>query len=229
MMNDPVRLLDEAIQAQRLRMGGYEVASEAITFETLRAIDFSYCRELFPELPTLDGNGRQLESIRHHGVSAALRRVMPTSLEPGQPRLFRSNDRTAEQADEFLLDSGTLELAEQQLQFVRAGILEAHIAPRQAMGLPIVVLSVNDVTAYREQVGHRSLNWLSEQIDEKNRGREQALEERHRHVLPLIVRHLKQGAAESEMPFDDVDEYFHDWASLYLRRMPFRVLTFTQN
>lgn len=220
-MKDPIRLLEKAIEAQRCRMRGYEVISEALTFETLRAIDFAYCRELYPELKNAKHDDVLPEPIRRRGVNNALRRVMPISLQNSGSKLFRSNKKTAEQADEFLFDAGTLDLAERQLRLVRAGVLEAQISPETVMGLPVIILSVLDVTAYHEQVGYQGLNWLSEQVTQLDRGWEENLENRHREMLPHIVEHLRRLRLDADSPVKDIDNYFQEWASLYLRRMAF--------
>ena len=70
-------MLAEAIAAQRARMRGYEVPSEALTLETIRAIDHLFCRELFTELPALQVSERKHQFILQRGVNEALARVLP--------------------------------------------------------------------------------------------------------------------------------------------------------
>lgn len=220
-MQSPADLLEEAIQAQRHRMKGYEISSEALTFETLRAIDFAYCRELFPEFADATTDELLAESIRRRGVNAALRRVMPNMLQRTEPRPFRSNDRYAEQADGFLFEAGTLELAERQLGLVRAGVLDIQLTSEKIMGRHVAILTVLDDTAYREQIGYQGLGWLSKQIALLDGEWEKNLEDRHYEILPNIVDHFRQNHAIDDFPIDDADEYFQQWADLYLRRMPF--------
>lgn len=222
-MTDPVRLLAEAVEAQRFRMRGYEIESEAITFETLRALDYLYCQPLFPELPRPVGTERQLNHVRRESVNAALSRVLPKSLST-ESTLSCSTKKSADKVDNFLVDAGTLSLSEHQLKLVHAGILRAHLEPRKAMGKSLVILSVADPNAYREQVGSFGLKWLGEQAEKHDRPLKNALERRHREVLPLIVRHTTRGVPPDELPFDKCDEYFHDWAIYYLRGMAFRDL-----
>lgn len=78
-------------------MRGYEIPSEALTFETLRAIDHAFCRELFPHLPALDASERPHQFILQHGVNEALSRVLPKELAYTEPRLFASSPRTQAQ------------------------------------------------------------------------------------------------------------------------------------
>ncbi len=98
-MKDPVHLLQDAIKDERYVLRGYEKPSEALTFETLRAVDYVFCRELIPELEELKESERRMESIRKYSINAALKRVLPSELKADAPRLFTSNASTAEQTD----------------------------------------------------------------------------------------------------------------------------------
>lgn len=84
-MKDPVHLLQDAIVGERHVLRGYEKPSEALTFETLRALDYAFCRELIPELKELDESGLQMESIRKYSINAALKRVLPSELKQMRP------------------------------------------------------------------------------------------------------------------------------------------------
>lgn len=221
-MKNPVDLLHQAIKDERHVLRGYEKPSEALTFETLRAIDYVFCRELIPELQSLDTPELQMESISKHAINAALQRVLPTELKSDAPRLFASNTRTAEQTDEFLLRMGCLTIAEKQLNLLRSGALKGQIEQRKLKGMKLLILSVNDKTAYREQIGLQGLNWLSEMTVVEDRPKEEALELRHLKILPRLTKYLRSNLPPEEPPFDGVDNYFRDWAVLYLRRMSFR-------
>ncbi|HRQ59545.1 MAG TPA: hypothetical protein PLN31_19185 [Azoarcus taiwanensis] len=219
---NPIDLLHEAIEDERRLLRGYEKPSEALTFETLRAVDYAFCRELVPELKGLDDSGRQMESIRKYAINAALQRVLPIELKADAPRLFASNARTAQQTDEFLLRMGCLTMAEKQLTLLRSGALRGEIDQRRLRGMRLLVLSVYDRTAYQEQIGFQGLNWLSGMAMAKDRPNEVALERRHVEVLPRLTEYLRGNRSPEEPPFEDVDEYFKEWAVLYLRRMSFR-------
>lgn len=221
-MKNPVDLLHQAIEDERYVLRGYEKPSEALTFEMLRAIDYVFCRELIPELQSLDTPELQMESISKHAINAALQRVLPTELKSDAPRLFASNTRTAEQTDEFLLRMGCLTIAEKQLNLLRSGTLKGQIEQRKLKGMKLLILSVNDKTAYREQIGLQGLNWLSEMAVVEDRPKEEALELRHLKILPRLTKYLRNNLPPEEPPFDGVDDYFRNWAVLYLRRMSFR-------
>jgi hypothetical protein len=219
---DPARFLEEAIENERLVLRGYEKPSEALTFETLRALDFTFCRELIPELGDLDEHGRQMESLRKHSINAALKRVLPLELKGDAPKLFTSNARTAEQTDEFLFRMGCLTMAETQLSLLHFGALKGEIETSNIEGLPLLVLSIQDQTAYSEQVGFQGLNWLSEMTTAEDRHKEAALEQRHLEILPRLTDYLRNSPSPENIPFEGVDDYFKEWAVLYLRRMSFR-------
>lgn len=67
-MKDPIHLLQDSIEDERYVLRGYEKPSEALTFETLRALDYAFCRELIPELKELDESGLRMESIRKYSL-----------------------------------------------------------------------------------------------------------------------------------------------------------------
>jgi hypothetical protein len=221
-MKNPVDLLQETIEDERYLLSGYEKPSEALTFEAVRAIDFVFCRELIPELQGLDDSERQMENVRKHAINAALQRILPTELKAGVPTLFASNTRTAEQTDEFLLRMGYLTMAEKQLNLLRSGALKAEIDQRKLRGMKLLVLSINDATAYREQIGSQGLSWLSDMTVAEDRQKEEALERRHVEILPRLIKYLRSNTSPEELPFIGVDDYFREWAVLYLRRISFR-------
>jgi len=221
-MKDPIRLLQDAITDERYVLRGYEKPSEALTLETLRALDYVFCRELIPELKELDDSALRAESIRKYSINAALKRVLPSELKADTPKLFTSNAATAEQTDEFLWRMGCLTMAEKQLNLLRSGALKGEIDKRKLKGMTLLVLSIQDNTAYREQVGFQGLSWLSDMTVAEDRPKEAALELRHMELLPRLAGYLRSNPSPEDQPFDGVDDYFREWAVLYLRRMSFR-------
>ena len=187
-------LLGDAIEAQRYRLKGYEQPSEVLTLETVRAIDFVFCRELFPE-PEIAGELSSAESqIMSWGVNGALSRIFPETLSDGPFALFPSTTETQERANGFLFDCGVLALAERQAEFLKDGLLSATIDHRRMGGMDILVLSAADPSLYSEAVGRAGTRWASTQATLADRTEEAALEERHRQLLPLLDR---QAAAVS--------------------------------
>lgn len=163
-----------------------------------------------------------MESIRRYSINAALKRVLPSELKADAPRLFTSNASTAEQTDEFLWRMGCLTMAERQLTLLRSGALKGEIDKRKLKGMTLLVLSIQDNTAYREQVGFQGLNWLSDMTVAEDRPKDAALEHRHMEILPRLTDYLRSNPSPENLPFDGVDDYFNEWAVLYLRRMSFR-------
>jgi hypothetical protein len=222
----PEHLLARAIESQLARMRGYEIPSEALTLETVRAIDYLFCRELFTALRSPDENEKRHQLILRCGVNEALARVLPTELAPGQPRIFQSSRRTQELADELLFDSGLLWLAQLQLTQLHSGFLTARLDPhRKVRGMNILVLTSADSTLYHERVGYAGVNWLSDRALLRGRPREEELRRVREAMLPQMTARLLAANSDREVElFPEADEHFHECAKVYLQRMPYRDL-----
>jgi hypothetical protein len=216
-------LLDGAIDAQRYRLKGYERPSELLALETLRAIDNVYCLELFPKAERGKGLHPGERHIMSWGVNGALLRILPEKLHLGPFKTFSSNSSTQEQADGFLFDCGLLSLAERQQGLVREGLLLPTIDGRQAEGMDILVLTAADPSLYSEAVGWDGQRWISAEAMQADRETEGELEARHRSMLPTLEAQITSaGSGQSEAMSRELDRYFHQWAQIYLRRMPYR-------
>lgn len=206
-------------------MRGYEIPSEALTFETIRALDYAFCRELLPHLPALNQSERHHQFILHRGGNEALSRVLPTELAHGQPRLFASSRRVQEQADQFLLDSGLLWLADRLLVQLRAGFLRGRLdSRRRVQGMQILVLTAADETLYREQIGYAGVYWLSDKALMQGRPKEEELRRVREAMLPQMTQRIFSGIDDGEGLFPEADQHFHECAQVYLSRMPYRDL-----
>lgn len=218
-------LLDEAVEAQRYRLKGYERPSEPLALETVRAIDYVYCAELFPRRE----RGKELDSaqraIMRGGVNGALQRILPENLHSGPFKPFPSSPFTQSKADGFLFDCGVLALAERQQSLLREGLLHPEIDAGRMEGTDVLVLTACDPSLYQEAVGWAGLEWQSEQTMLTDRGIEEDLEARHRSMLPTLAAQIEAGGrGQSESASLAMDRYFHEWAEIYLRRMPYRDL-----
>ncbi|MET3395791.1 hypothetical protein ABIC33_006468 [Variovorax sp. 1140] len=218
-------LLSEAIEAQRFRLKGYERPSELLALETVRAIDYMYCGGLFPRRE----QGKRLhpgqKAIMSSGVNDALQRILPTTPNSGPFKPFLSSPATQAKADDFLFDCGLLSLAERQQSFLREGLLQPVIDGRRIEGMKILVLTAADPSLYREAVGWAGLEWDSEQTMLADRSHEEDLENRHRSMLPTLAAQIEAaGSTQSYVTSQTTDRYFHEWAEIYLRRMPYRDL-----
>lgn len=165
-------------------MRGYEVPSEALTIETVRALDYAFCREHIPFLaPPLKEERRRL-FYSQSGVNEALGRVLPTALAQAEPALHLSSPRTQAKADEFLLDAGLLNLAEGLLAQVRAGFLEGRIDPvRKVRGMRILSLAAKTESLYNEAIGRVGVNWLSDRARESTLSKENELRDIRKGML----------------------------------------------
>lgn len=215
-------LLDTAIETQRCRLKGYERPSELLTLETVRAIDYVYCRELFPE-PENYGTLEMAERrIMSWGVNGALSRILPNELHVGPFKLFRSNSESQSKADGFLFECGMLALAERQVGLLREGLLSAKIDFRRIEDTDILVLTATNSSLYHESVGWAGMRWSSTQAVLADRKLEGRLEVRHSALLPMLDTQLTAAGGSDIDTSYEMDRYFHDWAELYLRRMPYR-------
>lgn len=221
-MTDAVDIVRKAIEDERVALRSYERPSETLTLEVLRAIDYAHCRDLFPESPRLDTSDRIALELRKWAINGALQRVMPIDLSDGNAALFTSTGSTADRADEFLFRVGCLTRAEHQLPLLYSGALEGTFPGHKVGGVPLLILSVRNPAAYAEQIGLQGLRWLSDLGIAMDRPKEKVLEQRHLEVLPSLTRHLHGSLPEPSL--GEVDDYFSQWAILYLRRMAYRDL-----
>ena len=206
-------------------MRGYEIPSEALTFETLRALDYAFCRELFPHLPALSESERRHQIILRCGVNEALMRVLPKELTYTQPRLLASSHRTQARADEFLFDSGLLWLADRMLTQLRAGFLQGCLdSQHRVQGMQILVLTAADETLYHEHIGRSGVGWLSDRALQRGRPKEEELRRVHETMLPLMTERLLSGVDDGDGLFPGADSHFHECAQVYLSRMAYRDL-----
>ena len=117
---------------------------------------------------------------------------------------------------------GLLSLAERQQGLVREGLLLPAIDGRRAEGMDILVLTAADPSLYSEAVGWAGQRWTSAEAMQADRETEGELEVRHRSMLPTLeVQITSAGRGQSEATSRELDRYFHQWAQIYLRRMPY--------
>lgn len=221
----PEAVLADAIATQRGRMRGYEVPSEALTFETIRALDYAFCRELFPHLRALSESEQRHNGYLQSGVNEALSRVLPTELAHAEPRLFESSRLTQAKADQFLFDAGLLCLADRLHTQLRAGFLEGRIDPHRCVkGMRILVLTAADCTVYRESIGRAGVYWQSDRALQRGRPVEMELSKAREAMLPLMTERLLSGIDDGEDLFPGADQHFSECANVYLSRMAYRDL-----
>ena len=216
--------LDAAIEAQAGWMEGYRRGGEQILFETLRALDNIYCRQLFVK-GKLNSDDELYRCLSSYGVNGALERLMPRTLEASRFRPFRSHERLQEQADEFLFHCGTLHLAERYRSFVREGVVSAdlvvHEQPDGDGVFEVLELTSTSPSHSDERIGAAGLRWASEQARNANMPAETDLGLRNRAMQRELEAHLRlhQGWYVESSTSPEIDRHFMEWAKVYLARM----------
>jgi hypothetical protein len=216
--------LDGKIEEQVLELTQWRLPSEALIFETLRAVDHAYCEELFVKDDELEPNVLDHRSLLTWGVNKALATMMPDELLRGPFRLFRSKQDTQEKTDFFLLKCGILERAELLRGLLAEGLLSARLdTPSQTSPLikNILVLESSHPSLLRQVVAQTQRRWLSELVRQQDSPWERDLERRHSEVLPELERRVAKdmGWGMTYTATDELDRYFLEWGQIYLRRM----------
>jgi hypothetical protein len=110
LMSPTLAILEARISAQKALLEQWRKPLEPLLFETLRAIDNVFCRELFTPEPLASSVQFYEHSLLGWGVNNALARMLPDQLGQQAPfKLFPSVPSKQLQADEFLGQAGILE------------------------------------------------------------------------------------------------------------------------
>lgn len=220
----PSDRLDAAIDAQTGWMEGYRRGGEQMLFETLRALDNIYCRQLFVK-GKLSSDDELYRCLSSYGVNGALERLMPRALGATRFRPFRSHERLQEQADEFLFHCGTLHLAERYRSFIREGVVSANLVAHELPDgdgvFEVLELSSTSPSHSDERIGAAGLRWASEQARSANMPAETDLGLRNRAMQRELEAHLRlrQGWYVESSTSPEIDLHFMEWAKVYLARM----------
>jgi hypothetical protein len=221
--NSAIEHLRKALDAQRQYLISYEKPSEPLAFETLRTFDDLFCRDLMePERPVTKSE-RHFRNISTWGVNHALRRIVPKNPAGGPFRYFPSKNTTQTPADDFIFNCGTLALAERFEGWLIEGILKGEIRehPQTERWNKVLVLRSAMSSSFDEAIGQAGLGWASRQIWEQDRNAELALEKKHPEIEPEMHRHARliDNWVISYSSSRQIDDYFLEWAKLYLRRI----------
>jgi hypothetical protein len=221
----PLERLATALAAQRDYLRSYEQPSEPVVYETLRALDDLFCRDLMePDRPVPDGE-RRFRSLATWGVNHALRRIIPGTPIPVPFRNFPSHESFQDQADDFVFNCGVLCLAERFEGWLRDGLVSAELRPypnaRQEQLKDILILRTSAPSCYDEEIGMAGLRWAADLRVRDDRQAELRLECRHRDLEPELQHrvHLHDGWLIEYSSTRAIDDYFLDWGRLYLRRI----------
>lgn len=225
MENDGLNVLLERIDRQRMLLEQWRRPVEPLLFETLRAIDYVFCQELFYSENSPRRLGLPQYFLSTWGVNKALARTIPDHLGQGPFRLFPSTSQTQRQADDFLLQCGILEKAELLHGWIAEGLvsprLDTPAHPLRSGIRRILVLKSNHPSLFHEVVSRTHREWMSDLTREFDKEWEKRLEQRHFEILPELASHVQVlggwGIAYSST--DAIDQYFLEWGQVYLRRM----------
>lgn len=221
-MTEEKHILAKAISDAKEGLASYRVRSEIYTFETFRALDHLYCRELFSERY---GTKDPREAIMTWGINQAIGCVMPEGLSSGPFRLFPSTRQLQEIADDLLFKCGSIQIAQRLETWLHRGLTKAKLrtAPRSASTLFSKILEIDDTTAtlYSEEIGRAGSRWMSSQQSAADAHLEHALAQRHLELLPELRKRVRKLGSwgMDYAPSPAVNQYFLDWAVVYLRRM----------
>lgn len=118
-----------------------------------------------------------------------------------------------------------LELGERLSGWMKEGMVTGTLRRNSNPDAPTIgdVLTLKTIRASHadDQIGMRNIRWASDQIWKRDRPAERVLEQRHRVMEPELRRHvgLIGGWGLAYTTTSEIDEYFRDWARLYLRRI----------
>lgn len=218
----PFATLADSIERQRRYVDHWRKPSEDTLFETLRTLDTVFCAELFAPDDSMDPRVR---SIQTWGVNHALSRVLPDEMEPREFALFRSIEPNQRRADEFVFQSGILQRAEILQGWAADGFLDAKLStPSRALPSgtnKILVLKPRDPSLYSEALSVEHRRWMSDKMMDFDSDGERELERTHLEMLPELSRHVGV-LGDWTIAYTttrEMDDYFLEWAKLYLRRM----------
>lgn len=222
--NAAVKRLQEALGIQRAYLLGYEQPAEPLAYETLRALDDLYLRDLMEPGRVVEENERNFRRISAWGVNHALRRIIPKVPSARQFRNFPSHDQIQAQTDDFVFNCAVLELAERFEGWLREGILSGELRPfpepgRYGMQNTLILRSVVP-SFYDEDISMEGLRWAGDIRVAKDRPVERALEDRHRQLESELESRVKlvDGWRVAYASTPELDDYFLEWGRLYLRR-----------
>lgn len=217
--------LEAALKVQRNYISSYEQPSEVLSYETLRALDDLFLRDLMEPTRPVEENERHFRALSTWGVNHALRRIVPKASTTTTFRNFPSYGDVQAQADDFIFHCALLELGERYAGWLSDGILigevRSHTKASDGGPMDVLVLKAADRTYSSEEIGMAGLRWSGDRARAVDRGRENRLEKRHRKVARDLNRRvdLIDNWYMTYSTSEDIDLYFAEWAKIYLRRI----------
>jgi hypothetical protein len=218
-------VLRERVALQKAFLDQWKQPAEPLLFETLRAIDLIFCKELFFGKSSEARTNPIVEATISWGVNHALARMIPDEFGNGLFRYFPSGGITQGQADQFLLHAGILEKAERLLGWLEEGLVRGRLRSF-AKPLPsgiehVLVLKTKDPSMYRELISHTHRQWASDWQVNSDRPWEANVAEKHSELLPALEKcvQVHHGWGMTYRTTKTIDDHFVECAQIYLRRM----------
>lgn len=225
MRDAAIAILEDKIERSRAYLEQWRQPMEPLLFETLRAIDYTICEELFVPSATWDHGKRSQVGLSSWGINKALSLMVPAKLGGGSFRLFRSDGQTQRQAAELLLRCGILQRAEMLCGWLREGLLTARIDKPSSV-LPsgietILVLKSDHPSMFGEVISHGNKRWVSDLTIEHDSHWERDIQGRHMTLQGQLERSVKcyRGWGMSYSTTREIDDHFLECGQIYLRRM----------
>lgn len=225
MRDAALAIMEDQIGRSRANLERWRQPSEPLLFETLRAIDYTICEELFTPPDTWSQIKKSQVGLSSWGVNKALSLIVPTQLEAGAFRLFPSTGQTQSQASEFLLQCGILQRAEILYGWLQEGLLTARI-DKPSAALPsgvqtILVLKSEHPSMFGEIISHRNKRWVSDLTIGGDASWESDLQARHATLQAELEKSVGRfdewGISYSTSR--EMDDHFLECGQIYLRRM----------
>ncbi len=218
--------LEQAIKAEDTYLQSYCKPSEILTYETVRALDDFFCRDLMEPSRRVSATDNTFRALSTWGINRALRSIIPREMREEPFYNFPSTERRQVAADDFIFHCGIRTRAAMLASAVRDGVLSCKVRPYPEDGeaanmTDILVLKAVGDSYFEERIGHAGLRWSSARQTAQDRAEESKLEKKHRRLekrLDQSVRLVNGWLPESYTP-PEIDTHFQEWARLYLRRI----------
>lgn len=222
---EALHALGAALDVQRSKIEPYARASEVVAYEVLRALDDLFLRDLMEPSRKLTAEEDHYRKLSTWGANKALRSVLPPVLHAQPFKDFPSTKDNQAKCDDLIFECAMLEIGERYEAWLREGIvhgvLRHHSHPRDGRDMDVLVLKDHAPSYFDEDIGWKGLQWASNIATWNNRGHERRLELRHRKMTRHMERSvdLLGGWQVSYSTTKYIDDYFAEWARLYLKRM----------
>jgi hypothetical protein len=223
--SEALHALRAALDVQRSKVEPYARPSEVIAYEVLRALDDLFLRDLMEPSRKLTAEEDHYRKLSTWGANKALRSVLPPVLQAQPFKDFPSSQDNQAKCDDLIFKCAMLEIGERYEAWLREGIvhgeLRHHSRPSDGGNIDVLILNDHAPSYFDEEIGWKGLQWASSIATWNNRGHERRLEQRHRKMARQMERcvELLGGWRVSYSTTKDIDDYFAEWARLYLKRM----------